>query len=266
MLRDAGVGSPEYDAAELLAHVVGVQRGLLAMAPDLSTRQAQQYADLIRRRCRREPLQHIIGAAGFYGLDIEVGPGVFIPRPETELLVESALRAIAPVKEPVVIDLCSGSGAIPIAIAHARPTCQVCAVELSAQAAEWLRRNVDRLAPSVRVIEGDALDARLPLPAGADLVTCNPPYVPAATAVEAEVGEHDPHAAVFGGADGLDLIRPLVPRIAALLRPGGTAILEHDQTHQGDVIALFDESGQYADISGLDDLAGRARFVRAVRR
>ena len=261
-----GVGSPEYDAAELLANVLGVQRGLLAMAPDLTSRQAQRYADVIRRRARREPLQHIIGAAGFHGLDIEVGPGVFIPRPETEVLVEAAVRSIASIKEPVVIDLCSGSGAIPIAIAHACPTAQVCAVELSPQAAEWLRRNVDRLAPSVRVIEGDALDPGLPLPTEADLVTCNPPYVPAATAVEAEVGEHDPHAAVFGGADGLDLIRPLVPRMAALLRPGGTVFLEHDQSHQDAVIASFEESGQYADITGLDDLAGQPRFVRAVRR
>lgn len=265
MLREAGVASPEHDAAELLAGVLGVQRGLLPIAPDLTDRQAQELSELVRRRAGREPLQHILGTAGFYGLDIEVGPGVFIPRPETETLVEHALHAVAGVRRPVVVDLCSGSGAIPIAIAVRRPDAEVTAVELDRAAAGWLRRNVDLLAPAVRVVEGDAIDESLPLPPAVDLVTCNPPYVPVSTPTEREVDEHDPHLAVYAGDDGLELIRPLAARIAGLLRPGGTAIVEHDESHQDAVVALFEQTGDYAEVVALRDLTGRPRFVRAVR-
>lgn len=270
-LAAAGVASPAYDATELLSFVLDTRRGLLPLAGDLTEAQARRYADLVRRRAAREPLQHIVGTAGFYGLDIKVGPGVFVPRPETELLVEHALAAITDVPTPRVIDLCSGSGAIAVAIAARRPTARVVAVERSADALGWLRSNVADLAPGVRVVHGDALE---PLPAGtdsaapagaADLVTCNPPYVPTTASVEREVDAHDPRAAVFGGADGLNLIRPLVTRIATLLRPDGVVLLEHDESHQPEVLALFRSSGHYRDVEGLPDLAGRPRFVRARR-
>ncbi|WP_194291318.1 peptide chain release factor N(5)-glutamine methyltransferase [Cumulibacter manganitolerans] len=277
-LAAAGVGSPAFDAAELLADVLGVSRGLLPTADDLNDRQAAAYAALVARRARREPLQHILGSAGFYGLDVAVGPGVFIPRPETELLVAQALEGIAQVAAPVVVDLCAGSGAIAIALAVRRPTASVTAVEASAEAVGWLRRNVQALAPTVRIVHGDVLDGSLPvLPVDderarpprerpADLVTCNPPYVPLSSSVDHETEAHDPRVAVFAGADGLDLIRPLVGRVAELLRPGGIVLMEHDESHQDAVVALYEQSGQYAAVTALADLAGRPRFVRAVRR
>lgn len=265
ILRHAAVGSPEFDAAELLSVVLGVPRGMLPTARDLDEVQAASYSALVARRADREPLQHIIGSAGFYGLDIEVGPGVFVPRPETELLVESALSSIQGVVDPVVVDLCAGSGAIAVAIATRRPDAVVTAVESSMQASSWLRANVARLAPSVRVITGDVLDESLSLPASADLVTCNPPYVPEGTVVDRETELHDPPAAVFAGADGLTLIRSLVPRIAKLLRPGGVVLMEHDDSHQDAVVELFAASGEFAEAVRMRDLAGRPRHV-SVRR
>jgi release factor glutamine methyltransferase len=151
-------------------------------------------------------------------------------------------------------------------------------VEASPEAAVWLRRNVQALAPAVRIVLGDVLDGSLPVLTadgagaqdagrhGADLVTCNPPYVPLAASVDRETEVHDPRVAVFAGADGLDLIRPLVARVADLLRPGGTVVMEHDESHQGAVLALLEQSGEYDAVTGLDDLAGRPRFVRASRR
>lgn len=272
-LSAAGVASPQHDAAELLAHVLDTRPGLLPLADPLDAAQADRYAALVARRAAREPLQHILGTAGFYGLDVLVGPGVFVPRPETELLVELGLQAVAARPVPVVVDLCAGSGAVAVAIAAARPEAHVAAVERSPAALDWLRRNVARLAPRVRIVAADAL-AALPVdPAtgrvvegAVDLVTCNPPYVPTTTLVDAEVGAHDPPVAVFAGADGLELIRPLVGRIGALLRPGGVVLLEHDDSHQDAVLRLFTASGLYADAEGLRDLAGRPRLVRAVRR
>ncbi|WP_208378854.1 peptide chain release factor N(5)-glutamine methyltransferase [Cumulibacter soli] len=260
-LRAAGIAAAEHDATELLAHVLGRPRGMLPLAPGVDAQQASRYADLIARRGAREPLQHLTGTAGFYGLELHVGPGGFIPRPETEMLVETALAATEVIAEPTVIDLCAGTGAIAIAIAVARPTAQVIALERSADAVGWLRRNVEQFAPKVQVVHDDVLRAELRTGA-ADLVTCNPPYVPASTGIDQEV-RHDPSEAVFAGADGLDLIRPLVARIADLLRPGGVTVLEHDASHQNAVLELFAASGRYDAITPLRDLAGRPRFVRA---
>lgn len=264
-LRVAGVASPEYDAAELLAAVLGTSRGLLPLAPDLDEQQAARYDELVTCRAARLPLQHLLGSAGFYGLEIEVGPGVFTPRPETELLVQHALSSIESVPAPIVVDLCAGSGAIAIAIAHSRPDAVVTAVETSEQAGRWLRRNVERLAPGVRVVIGDVLDESLAVPAPVDLVTCNPPYVPDKTAVDHETARHEPSLAVFAGDDGLALIRPLVPRIAGLLRVGGSTVIEHDDSHQDAVLELFAASGRFRPAAAIADLAGRPRYVSAVR-
>lgn len=284
-LRAEGVASPEYDAAELLAFVLDIQRGLLPIAKDLNEDQARQYDALVVRRARREPLQHIIGSAGFYGLALQVGPGVFIPRPETEVLVERALSAIAAVAAPRVVDLCAGSGAVALAIASNRPTAQIVAVEQSSEAVTWLRRNVEQLAPQVHVVHSNVLALRAstvnalmdsahpgdgdsgdqPTEGGVDLVTCNPPYVPSRSAVEHEVAAHDPGAAVFAGEDGLELIRPLVGLIAELLRPGGTVVLEHDESHQPQVLRLFGDSGSFTAVTGHQDLTRRPRFITATR-
>lgn len=266
LLSAAGVDSASYDATALVAHVLGTSPALLPMAPDLSAAQARDLGALIARRQGREPLQHLLGTTGFYGVELAVGPGVFIPRPETEQIVERALRVLDGTTTPRVIDLCAGSGAIAIAIARHHPDARVEAVEKDPAAARWLRRNIAATGVQVGAVEHDALDPALPVAAGADLVTCNPPYVPTTVAVQPEVADHDPSQAVFAGADGLAVIRPLVAVIAGLLRGGGTVVLEHDDSHQAAVIELFEASGCFREMAGHSDLAGRPRFVTGVRR
>jgi release factor glutamine methyltransferase len=202
---------------------------------------------------------------------VVVGPGVFIPRPETEVLVEWALQAIASVPTPVVIDLCSGTGAIALAVAQARPDARVHAVERAPGALAWARRNADLHRDAggtpIDLRGGDFNDQRLltDLDGTADLVTANPPYVPLWAVVEPEVSEHDPAEAVFGGADGLDVIRPLISVVAGLLKPGGVLAIEHDDTHGESVPALLAARRVLADVVDHPDLSGRPRFVTARR-
>ncbi|WP_433215775.1 peptide chain release factor N(5)-glutamine methyltransferase [Dactylosporangium sp. CS-047395] len=262
-LAAAGVASPRVDAELLAAHVLGVPRSRLLTAR-MRAGQAAALDELVRRRAGRVPLQHILGTAPFWGLELAVGPGVFIPRFETELLVEWGL------KQPgsVVVDLCSGSGAIAVSFATQRAGASVAAVERSPAALEWLRRNVAAHAPAVRVVAGDIADPAVlaDLDGTVDLVLCNPPYVPDAAPVDVEVAEHDPREAVFAGADGLDLM-PAVARTAArLLRPGGRLGIEHDDTQGESLPALLRATGHYDDCQDHPDLAGRPRFTTATRR
>jgi release factor glutamine methyltransferase len=263
-LTRSGVASPRVDAELLAAHVLDVPRARLLTAPPFTPAQAAEFDRLVARRARRIPLQHLTGTAPFYGHDFAVGPGVFIPRFETELLVEWALSSPAATR---VVDLCSGSGAIAVAAALGFPQAEVYAVEASSDALEWLRRNVARLAPRVRVIEGDVTDPAVlsDVDGTVDLVLCNPPYVPEAAPVDVEVREHDPHDAVFAGADGLDLMPGIARRAAALLRPGGLLGIEHDDTQGTSLPALLRDTGWYADVADHRDLAGRPRFVTARR-
>jgi release factor glutamine methyltransferase len=225
----------------------------------------------VARRAQRIPLQHIIGSVQFGRARIAVGPGVFIPRPETEWLVDWALTAIADIRSPIVVDLCAGSGAIALAISAARPDARVIAVERSHQALAWARRNVvahvDRGGTPVKLRGGDILDPRLlsDLDATADLVTANPPYVPDGTEVEPEVADHDPAEAVFGGPDGLALIRPLISVAAGLLKVGGVLAIEHDDTQGESVPALLGSRRVLTDVVDHPDLTGRPRFVTATR-
>ena len=191
-LREAGVDSPEVDARLLAAHVLGVapMQLMFAEAPaDFGGR----YTELVDRRAGREPLQHITGTAPFYGVDLAVGPGVFIPRPETEILAEWAVRKLidAP-PAPTVVDLGSGTGALAIAVARARPDANVYAVERSEAARAYLERNVEKLAPQVNVVAGDMTDPELLAGIGADVVVSNPPYVPETPELQTEVYA-DPH-------------------------------------------------------------------------
>jgi release factor glutamine methyltransferase len=190
---------------------------------------------------------------------------VFIPRPETELLVGWGLGAIAGRPAPLVVDLCSGSGAIALAVASEHPGSVVFAVERSAGALPWLRRNA--ASTRIEIIEGDALSpTTLPdLDGQVDAVLSNPPYVPSATRVPPEVADHDPAAAVFAGADGLDVIRGLVPRAAKLLKPGGVVAIEHDDSHGQAVPDLLRATGAFGEIAAHDDLTGRPRFATARR-
>jgi release factor glutamine methyltransferase len=265
VLSAAGVASPRVDAEILAAHVLEMPRSKLPLAPALDPVRAGRLRELVAARARRVPLQHLTGVAPFHQVEVAVGPGVFVPRPETELLVEWGLSVLGEAEGPTVVDLCSGSGAIALAVAAARPGACVFAVERDPAALEWLRRNA--AGSPVRVVAGDVTDPRLlvDLDGAVDLVLCNPPYVPAGTPVPDEVARFDPYPAVFSGADGLDLIRDLVPRVAGLLRPGGWFGVEHDDSQGEAVPALLRADGRFGEIGDHRDLAGRPRFATARR-
>ena len=263
-LAAAGIETPRTDSELLAAHALGVRRGRLLLVDDFTEAQRAAFDALVAARERRVPLQHLTGTVAFGAVDVAVGPGVFVPRPETELLVEWATSRDLP-EAPLVVDLCSGSGVIALAVAAARPEARVIAVERDERALEWLRRNT--AATLIEVVAGDVTDpgTTAALDGGVDLVLCNPPYVPAGTPVPPEVADHDPPQAVFAGPDGLDLIRPVIARSAALLRTGGWVGIEHDEA-QGAVIAeLYAAAGGFAAIEVHPDLAGRPRFSTARR-
>jgi release factor glutamine methyltransferase len=276
-LAAAGVVSPRVDAELLAAYVLGVPRSRLMLAGGLDPAHRARLDELVAARVRRVPVQHLVGRAGFRHLDLAVGPGVFVPRPETELLAGWGIAAAAriaaagPVAEPVVVDLCSGSGAIALAVANEAPVARVYAVERDTRALDWLRRNAaDRVAAGDRPIEvlaGDVTDpgALAGLRGRVDVVLCNPPYVPEAAAVPPEVADHDPAQAVFGGADGLAVIAPVIALAATLLRPGGAVGIEHDAGHATAVPELLARNGRFAEIADHADLAGRPRFATASR-
>ncbi|PRZ43386.1 release factor glutamine methyltransferase [Antricoccus suffuscus] len=264
-LATAGVASAAYDAAELLAQVLHTEALRLPMAADLDAEQAAAYEALLVRREAREPLQHILGVAYFDGLEIAVGPGVFTPRPETELIVEYAAKRLSAVDRPRVVDMCAGSGAIALALKNRLPAAYVAMVEIDPVAASWARRNAKELGLDVTVRCDDATDLAAVRALGpVDVVTCNPPYVPIGVPVAAEVRDHDPALALWGGADGLDVIRRLLPVIAALLVPGGLVLIEHHDDHQPELLALIETVPGFSSVRGHRDLAGRPRFASAV--
>lgn len=266
LLSGAGVGSPRADAELLAAHVLGIPRGRLALARDFTPDQRDRFDRLVAARARRVPLQHLTGTAPFRYLQLAVGPGVFVPRPETELLAGWGIDVAKPGSR--VVDLCSGSGAIALAVAHEAPKTRVYAVEHAPAALDWLRRNAEPYQPQVAVVAGDATDPAVlaELDGQVDVVLCNPPYVPDGSRVPPEVADHDPPEAVFGGADGLAVIRPLAQRAAALLRPGGWFGIEHDDSQGEAVPALLAVTGAFTCIADHRDLAGRPRFTTAQRR
>jgi release factor glutamine methyltransferase len=269
-LDAAGVASPRVDAELLAAHVLGVPRGRLVLTEGFDDEHYQQFRALVRKRAERVPLQHLVGMAPFRHLELAVGPGVFIPRPETELLVGWGLDRLAQFDcaRPTVVDLCAGSGAIALAVAQEYPAARVYAVERDPAALEWLRRNA--AGTEVTIVEGDATDpgTLAELDSTVDLVLRNPPYVPeiGAAGLPAEVTRHDPHQAVFGGVDGLTVIRPLITRVAALLRPGGAVGIEHDDTQSIVVTALLYFAEAFDQYETHRDLGGRPRFTSATRR
>jgi release factor glutamine methyltransferase len=262
-LAAAGVESPRADAEWLAAHVLGVPRGRLMLIDTIRPDERRRFADLVARRAQRIPLQHLLGTAAFRHLELAVGDGVFVPRPETELLAGWGIEHVVP--GATVVDLCSGSGAIALAVADESPAARVLAVERAPAALAWLRRNADGTA--VQVVAGDVTDPALlaDLAGGVDVVLCNPPYVPEGTPVPPEVGGHDPAEAVFGGADGLAVIRPVIRLAATLLRPGGVVGIEHDDRHATAVPALLRADGRFTDVTEHEDLAGRPRYATGRR-
>lgn len=274
-LAQAGVASPDHDADALLATILSVDRVDLYRVDELTDDQAHAYFALIERRSQRVPLQHLTGVAGFRYLDLEVGPGVFVPRPETELLVQwglDHLKTATAFGRCVVVDLCAGSGAIALSVAHEAPAAQVYAVERDGRALSWAQRNAEARAAAgdlpITLCRGDATSsAVLPhLDGIIDLVLANPPYIPDGRPVDPEVADHDPPAALWGGPDGLAVVRGVTRRAWMLLRPGGWYGVEHADDQGESVPATLDQMGGWAEIEDHRDLTGRARYTTARRR
>jgi len=263
LLQEAGVESAEHDAAELLAYLLGTERSRLALIDDVAKADVVEYDALIARRAAREPLQHLTGTAYFRHVSLAVGPGVFVPRPETELLAGWAIERALELEAPVVVDLGTGSGAIARALADEAPQARVYAVEVDPAAHAWAERNL--AGTGVELRRGDLSTAFPELDGRVDVVVCNPPYIPleAWESVAAEARDHDPHLALFSGADGLDAIRALEERAAALLRPGGVVGVEHADVQGESAPGVFAATGRWADVRDHDDLAGRPRFLTA---
>jgi release factor glutamine methyltransferase len=262
-LEAAGCASPRRDAELLLAHVLEVGLGRLPLVEEVSPDDAATYADLVARRAARVPVQHLTGVAYFRHVELHVGPGVFVPRPETELLAGWAIEQASPLERPVVVDLCTGSGAIAAAVADEVPHAQVHAVELDPGALVWAGRNLTDTGVDLRA--GDFATAFDDLRGQVDVVTCNPPYIPleAWESVEPEARDHDPDLALFSGEDGLVAMRQLARRAAVLLKPGGVLGAEHADVQGKSAPAVFRATGRWSEVVDHRDLSGRARFVTA---
>ena len=268
----AAAGFAEVEAEHLLAHTLGLTRmdlhnpltveNALTAIGDITIVE-ETFWKLLDRRCANEPLQYLTGVAYFRHLEIKVGPGVLVPRSESELLVESVLTHIEKLSGAIsVVDLGAGSGALALAIATEAPTTHVIAVEKSAEAIYWLKENVSFIDEKVRILESDvstALDG-----VKCDVVIANPPYIPDGQELPADVRDHEPAIALFGGADGMKVPRLFIAASARLLKPGGFLAIEHHE-EQGDEIAAV-LNLDFQDILLHQDLTGRPRFTTAVRR
>jgi release factor glutamine methyltransferase len=282
-LARAEVPSPRVDAELMLAHVLGVPRGRMFLSDPVDPADAMRFEALLVRRAARVPLQHLLGEAAFRHLSLEVGRGVFVPRPETEGVAELAIRALsADSEQRLAVDLCTGSGAIAIALATEVPHSVVHAVEIEEVAHGWAATNVVAYADALTAVgsqvvlhRGDATSAHLgslaALVGRVDVVVTNPPYIPDdAVPRDPEVAQYDPPRALYGGHDGLDVVRGIAVSAAALLRRGGVLVVEHSDAQGEDggrsgVPAVLREHGSWVDVVDHPDLAGRARTTTAVR-
>jgi release factor glutamine methyltransferase len=269
VLADAGIDSARHDAELLAAHLTGTDRGRLPLLEAPGAEFFGRYHDAVAARSRRIPLQHIVGTVAFGPVELYVGPGVFIPRPETEALLEWA-TAQRFGGRPVIVDLCTGSGALAVALAHHWPAAKVIGVDDSDVALDYARRNAQGTA--VELLRADVGTRGLlsELDGQVDLLVANPPYVPdnlvSQAELEPEVAQHDPHHAVFGGPDGMRVIAAIVERAGRWLRPGGLLAVEHDDSTAASTVELFTGTGLFDDIQARRDLTGRPRFVTARRR
>jgi release factor glutamine methyltransferase len=266
----------ETDAEHLFAYVLGITRMDLHNSVKLdATLKAlgdfgvieDTFAKLVSRRAGHEPLQYLTGTAYFRHLEIEVGPGVLVPRPESELLVDAVLTHIKNLEEKVsgeisVIDLGAGSGALSLAIATEAPRSRVIAVEKSADAIVWLKKNVSKISENVRVVEGDVAEV---LPGvKCDIVIANPPYIPDSQPLPRDVAEHEPHIALFGGVTGMELPQRFINAAARLLKSGGVLAIEHTEEQGAAIDAVL--SKEFNEIVLHQDLTGRPRWTSAVRK
>ena len=277
LLTEAMVSSPQVDAELLLAHVVGVERSQLITINQISDEQFSDFEDLVARRANRVPLQHLTGIAYFRHLELAVGPGVFVPRPETELLVDAAIAHLKKIPAPRnAVDLCSGSGAIALSIALEVPGTIVLAVELSDDAVKWLAHNIvdhaaqlEAVGSHVYIHHGNAGDRTLlaDMVGEIDAVVTNPPYIPSDMIPrDPEARDHDPAIALFSGQDGLDVAREVVVVAADLLKPAGFFGMEHADVQGESVPALLNNmTGTWTDVKDNLDYNKLPRFTTAVR-
>ena len=268
LLADAGIDSARYDAEVLAAHLAGTDRGRLPVIDPPDHEFFGRYKAVITERSHRIPLQHLTGTTAFGPLTLVVGDGVFIPRPETEAVLEwaSAQRLPGSPGRPVIVDLCTGSGALAVALAHHWPAARVIGIDDSEVALDYARRN-----SKGRPVELVCADVAHPgllteLDGRVDLVVANPPYVPDAVELEPEVSQHDPPHAVFGGPDGMTVITAVTRLAGRWLRPGGFVAVEHDETTSSLTSELFRRTALFDDVVARKDLTGRPRFVTARRR
>jgi release factor glutamine methyltransferase len=271
VLDRAGIESPRWDAEQLLAHVLGVARSRLVSVTAVTAQDAEAFRTLVARRAARVPLQHLTGSVGFRYIELEVGAGVFVPRPETEVVAGRAIelaRAAGPA--PVVVDLCSGSGVIALSVANEVPTARVHAVELDPGALRWLVRNATARREAgdtgIGVHQDDARQALPELDGAVDVVVSNPPYVAEAELadVDPEVRDHDPRVALVAGPDGLDVVRTVAATALRLLRPGGWLVVEHSD-RQGESAPAALRAAGFVDVTDHPDLAERPRFAQGRR-
>lgn len=278
VLAEHGIDSAESDAITLAAHLLGIGTGELRKAMILGgplPSGFEGYEELVAERARRVPLQHLTGTAAFRRLELAVGPGVFIPRPETELTAELAITAL---RHPslrregvpgsaVVVDLCTGSGAIALSVKDEVPLARVHAVELSELAHAWAVRNRDALGLDVDLRLGDATTAFPELEGAVDVVVSNPPYIPLGMVPnDPEVRDHDPRVALYGGsADGLAIPLAVAARAAVLLRPDGLLVMEHADVQGDSLPRALASAGVWRDVTDHLDLTGRPRAVTARR-
>lgn len=275
LLTDAGVPTPRADAERLAEFVVstppqGTPPGdTPPAAGPLLDRQRERFREVVLRRARREPVERIVGTAPFRGLVLQVGPGVYVPQPETEVVVQWALDAMAAdgLTAPLVVDLCTGSGTCALGVAADRPDAVVHAVERSPEAIAWARHNVAATGLAVTLHEGDIVAALHELDGTVDLVISNPPYVAEdeLPSREPEVRDHDPRLALVGGSDGLEMVGLVEGVGRRLLRPGGRVVVEHSDRQGATAPAVF-AGPAWDEVADHVDLRGRDRFVTARRR
>ncbi|MGH3562278.1 MAG: N5-glutamine methyltransferase family protein, partial [Mycobacterium sp.] len=244
VFAEAGIDSARYDAEELAAHLAGTDRGLLALMDAPGDEFFVRYRDLVTARCNRVPLQHLTGTAVFGPVTLHVGPGVFIPRPETEAMLEWAVtQQLRP--RPVIVDACTGSGALALVLAQHHPAARVIGIDDSESALSYARRNC--AGTPVELLCADVTDPGLlsDLDGRADLVVANPPYIPNAALLDPEVAQHDPQHALFGGPDGMSVVTAVVALAGRWLRPGGLFAVEHDDTTSSLTVELIGSTGPF---------------------
>ncbi|OBK12604.1 peptide chain release factor N(5)-glutamine methyltransferase [Mycobacterium asiaticum] len=264
LLAEAGIDSARYDAEQLAAHVAGTDRGRLVAFDPPADEFFDRYREFVAKRSQRIPLQHLVGTTAFGPALLHVGPGVFIPRPETEAILEWAMAQPLP-SRPCIVDVCTGSGALAVTLARHWPAARVIGIDDSPAALDYARRNT--AGTGVELISADVRTPGLlaELDAQVDLLVANPPYVPDHAVLEPEVAQHDPAHAVFGGPDGMAVIPTVAGLAGRWLRPGGSFAVEHDDSTSALTVNSVAETGLFDDIVARNDLAGRPRFVTARR-